>query len=62
MSRRIFYSFRNADEVDQSENVFDQKYAEAYAAGLNDVNQLRKMRDRGLTPKEVKTERKRYRS
>ena len=35
----------------------DQKFAEAYAAGLYDVNRLRDKWDRDLTPDEIKTER-----
>ena len=52
--------------IDQLENVFvfdletynDQEFAEAYAAGLYDVNRLRDKWDRDLTSDELVTERK----
>ena len=65
LSKRIRYRFPNHEAKDQLENVFvfdleiysDQGFAEAHAAGLDDVNRLRDRWDRDLTPTELETER-----
>ena len=61
LEQRILYRFPKHESIDQLENVFvfdlethnDQEIAEAYAAGLYDVNRLRDKRDRDLTPDEL---------
>ena len=61
----IRYRFPKHETIDQLENVFvfdlethnDQEFAEAYAAGLYDVNRLRDKWDRDLTPDELVIER-----
>ena len=63
--QRILYRFPKQEPIDQLENVFvfdlethnDQEFAEAYAAGLYDVNRLRDKWDRDLTPDEIVIER-----
>ena len=65
LKQRILYRFPKHDKIDQLENVFvfdlethnDQEFAEAYAAGLYDVNHLRDRWHRDLTPDELVTER-----
>ena len=60
----IRYSFPRHETVNQLENTFvfdletynDQEFAEAYAAGLYDLNRLRDRWDRELTPDEIVTE------
>ena len=55
--QRLRYRFPKHETMDQLENVFefdlethnDQELAEAYAAGLYDVNRLRGKWDRDLT-------------
>ena len=64
LKQRFGYRFPKHGTVDQLENVFvidletynDQQFAEAYAAGLYDVNRLRDTWDRDLTPEEIVTE------
>ena len=54
LKQRIFYRFPKHETIDQLENVFvfdlethnDEEFAEAYAAGLYDVNRLRDKWDR----------------
>ena len=66
LKQRIRYRFPKYEPIDQLENVFvfdlethnDQKFAEAYAAGLYDVNRLHDKWDRDLTPDELVIERK----
>ena len=63
--QRIRYRFPKHKPIDQLENVFvfdlethnDQEFAEAYAAGLYDVNRLGDKWDRDLTPDELVIER-----
>ena len=64
LKQRIRYRFPKHETTDQLEKVFvfdlethnDQEFAEAYAAGLYDVNRLREKWDRDLTPDELKSE------
>ena len=66
LKQRIRYRFPKYEPIDQLENVFvfdlethnDQEFAEAYAAGLYDVNRLHDKWDRDLTPDELVMERK----
>ena len=66
LKQRIRYRFPKHETIDQLENVFvfdlethnDQEFAEAYAAGLYDVNRLHDKWDRDLTPDELVIERK----
>ena len=66
LEERIRYRFPKHETIDQLENVFvfdlethnDQEFAEAFAAGLYDVNRLRDRWDRDPTVQEVETERK----
>ena len=66
LKQRIRYRFPKHEIIDQLENVFvfdlethnDQEFAEAYAAGLYDVNRLHDKWDRDLTPDELVMERK----
>ena len=66
LRQRILYRFPKNETIDQLENVFlfdlethnDQEFAEAYAAGLYDVNRLRDRWHRDLTPDELIIERK----
>ena len=66
LKQRIRYRFPKHETIDQLENVFvfdlethnDQEFAEAYAAGLYDVNRLHDKWDRDLTPDELIIERK----
>ena len=66
LKQRIRYRFPKHETIDQLENVFvfdlethnDQEFAEAYAAGLYDVNRLHDKWDRDLTPDELVMERK----
>ena len=66
LKQRIRYRFPKHETIDQLENVFvfdlethnDQEFAEAYAAGLYDVNRLRDRWHRDLTPHELIIERK----
>ena len=65
LKQRILYQFPKHETIDQLENVFvfdlethnDQEFAEAYAAGLYDVNRLRDKWDRDLTSNELVIER-----
>ena len=65
LSQRIRYRFPKRETIDQLENVSvfyfeiynDKEFAEAYAAGLYDVNCLRDRWDRDLTPEEIKIDR-----
>ena len=65
LKQRILYRFPKHETIDQLENVFvfdlethnDQEFAEAYAAGLYDVNQLRDKWDRDLNTDELIIER-----
>ena len=65
LEQRIRYRFPKHETIDQLENVFvfdlethnDQEFAEAYAAGLYDVNRLRDKWNRDLTPDELVIER-----
>ena len=65
LKQRIRYRFRKRETIDQLENVFvfdletwnDQEFAEAYAAGLDDVNRLRYRWNRELTSDELMIER-----
>ena len=58
LKQRIRYRFPKHGTIDQLENVFvfdlethnDHDFADAYAAGLYDVNRLRDKCDRDLTP------------
>ena len=60
LKQRNRYRFRKHETIDQLENVFvfdlethnDQEFAEAYAAGLYDVNRLRDRWSRYLTSDE----------
>ena len=64
MCQRIRYRFSKHETIDQLENVFvfdletynDQEFAEAYAAGIYDVNRLRDKWDRDLTLDQTVTE------
>ena len=64
LSQRIRYGFPKHKTKNQLLNVFvfdletynDQEFAEAYEAGLYDVNRLRDSWDRDLTPEEIQTE------
>ena len=64
LKQRIPYRFPKHETIDQLENVFvfdlethnDQEFAEAYAAGLYDVNRLRDRWHRDLTPNELEIE------
>ena len=66
LKQRIRYRFPKYDPIDQLENVFvfdlethnDQEFAEAYAAGLYDVNRLRDCWYRDLNSDELIIERK----
>ena len=66
LKQRILYRFPKHETIDQLENVFvfdlethnDQEFAEAYAAGLYDVNRLKDKWDRDLTSDELAIERK----
>ena len=66
LKQRIRYRFPKHETIDQLENVFvfdlethnDQEFAEAYAAGLYDVNRLRDKWDRDLSSNELVIERK----
>ena len=68
LKQRIRYRFPKHETIDQLENVFvfdlethnDQEFAEAYAAGLYDVNRLRNKRDRDLTPDELKSQKRKF--
>ena len=63
--QRILYRFPKHEPINQLENVFvfdldthsDHEFAEAYAAGLNDVNRLRDCWHRDLTNNELVIER-----
>ena len=65
LKQRIRYRFPKHETIDQLENVFvfdlethnDQEFAEAYAAGLYDVNRLRDRWHRDLTTDELIIER-----
>ena len=65
LKQRIRYRFPKQETIDQLENVFvfdlethnDQEFAEAYAAGLYDVNRLHDKWDRDLTSDELAIER-----
>ena len=62
LKQRILYRFPKHEPIDQLENVFlfdlethnDQEFAEAYAAGLYDVNRLRDRWHRDLTNNEIR--------
>ena len=64
LSQRISYRFPKHETINQLENVFvfdletyeDQEFAEAFAAGLFDVNGLQDRWDRDLTPDEIEIE------
>ena len=66
LKQRILYRFPKHETIDQLKNVFvfdleshnDQEFAEAYAAGLYDVNRLRDRWHRDLTNNELALERK----
>ena len=66
LKQRIRYRFPKHEPIDQLENVFvfdlethnDQEFAEAYAAGLYDVNRLRDCWYRDLPSDELVIERK----
>ena len=66
LKQRIRYRFPKHETIDQLENVLvfdlethnDEELAEAYAAGLYDVNRLHDKWDRDLTPDELVIERK----
>ena len=66
LKQRIRYRFPKHETIDQLKNVFvfdlethnDQEFAEAYAAGLYDVNRLKDKWDRNLTPDDLILERK----
>ena len=61
LKQRIRYRFPKHETIDQLENVFvfdlethnDQEFAEAYAAGLYNVNRLRDKWDRDLASDEI---------
>ena len=61
LKQRIRYRFPKHETIDQLKNVFvfdlethnDQEFAEAYAAGLYNVNRLRDKWDRDLAPDEI---------
>ena len=61
LKQRIRYRYHKHKPLDQLENLFvfelqtlnDQEFAEAYAAGLYDVNRLRDKWDRDFTPDEI---------
>ena len=61
LKQRIRYRFPKHETIDQLENVFvfdlethnDREFAEAYAAGLYDVNRLRDRWHRDLTSNEI---------
>ena len=65
LKQRIRYRFPKHETIDQLKNVFvfdletynDQEFAEAYAAGLYDVNRLRDRSHRDLTNNELIIER-----
>ena len=65
LKQRIRYRFPKHETIDQLENVFvfdlethnDQEFAEAYGAGLYDVNRLKDKWDRDLTSDELVVER-----
>ena len=65
LKQRILYRLPKHETIDQLENVFvfdlethnDQEFAEAYAAGLYDVNRLRDRWHRDLTSSELIIER-----
>ena len=65
LKQRLLYRFPKHETIDQLENVLvfvlethnDQEFAEAYAAGLYDVNRLRDKWNRDLTPDELVIER-----
>ena len=65
LKQRIRYRFPKHEPIDQLENVFvfdlethnDQEFAEAYGAGLYDVNRLRECWHRDLTSHELIIER-----
>ena len=65
MKQKKRYRFPKHETIDQLENVFvfdsethkDQEFAEAYAAGLYDVNLLKDKWDRDLTSDELVVER-----
>ena len=60
LKQRIRYRFPKHETIDQLKNVFvldleahnGQEFAEAYAAGLYNVNRLRDKWDRDLAPDE----------
>ena len=64
LKQRIHYRFPKHETIDQLENVFvvdlgtynGQEFAEAYAAGLYNVNHLRDRWNRDLTPCEIMLE------
>ena len=66
LTKRIRYRFPKHETIDQLKNVFvfdlethnDQEFAEAYAAGLYDVNRLRECWYRDLNTNELIIERK----
>ena len=66
LKQRISYRFPKYKKIDQLKNVFvfdletqnDHEFAEAYAAGLYDVNRFRECWHRDLTPHELVIERK----
>ena len=66
LKQRILYRFPKHETIDQLENVFvfdlethnDQEFAEAYGAGLYDVNRLRECWHRDLNSNELIIERK----
>ena len=61
LKQRFLYRFAKHETIDQLENVFvfdlethnDQEFAEAYAAGLYNVNRLRDKWDRDLASDEI---------
>ena len=67
LKQRIRYRFPKQETIDQLENEFvfglethnDQEFAEAYAAGLYDVNRLRECWHRDLNSNELIIQRKR---
>ena len=68
LKQRIRCKFPKHETIDHLENVFvfnleryiDQDFAEAYAAGLYDVNHLRNRWESDLTPNELVIERKNF--
>ena len=64
LKQKIRYRIPNHETIDELENEFvldletynDLEFAEAYAAGLNDVNCLQDKWDRDLTDQEIETE------